>query len=125
MHRRIGVLLVALMCLNLSGCVTQAALAAFDVVRQANTQAYIDRETKLQASQTYGTKIDPVAISKIKKGVTTRAEIETLFGTSQHIALMGDGGRMMLYSYYSASEKSSLQIFLDGKNVVKDYEYSH
>lgn len=125
MLKRIVVLLVAVMCLNLSGCVTQAILAAAEMARQANTQAYIDRGTKLQASQTYGTKIDPVVVSKIKNGVTTRAEIEALFGPSQHVALTGDGGRMMLYNYYSASEKSSLQIFLNEKNVVKDHEYSH
>ncbi|MEA2708916.1 MAG: hypothetical protein QOF78_1517 [Phycisphaerales bacterium] len=52
------------------------------------------------ASTSSGTKMETTQVSKIERGVTTRAQIEQMFGPCGSITLMGDGRRMMLYSYH-------------------------
>lgn len=102
------------------------------------------------ASTSYGTKMDQNKISQIKKGVTTKAEVEALLGPPAHISIIpgasGDGRRMMQYSFYEMSAKptaasfipvvggfvggsqqqrtQSLQIIITKSGVVEDYEYS-
>lgn len=93
------------------------------------------------ASTSYGTKIDRDKVSQIKKGVTTKAEVELLLGPPVHTAMVGDGRRMMTYSFTEASSTQgipvvglfagssstrtqSLQIVITKSGVVEDYEYS-
>lgn len=115
---------MVLACLMLNGCATQAALAGFQLIQSAAVNAYVDRETKAQSSLQYGTKIEPATVAQLKKGVTTRTQVEALFGPPQQVVMMGDGKRMMLYGHYTAGERRSLQIILDSANVVQDYEFN-
>ena len=91
----------------------------------------------------YGNKIEVSKLDQIKKGVTTRAEVEALFGLPMNTSLLGDGRRMMLYNYHesqvkgqtfipyagafmggSRSRNQSLQIVLSKDNVVQDFEFN-
>jgi hypothetical protein len=48
------------------------------------------------ASSSSGTKIDQSNVDRIQKGVTTRTQMEQMFGTPDNITIMGDGsGRRM------------------------------
>lgn len=93
------------------------------------------------ASTSHGTKIDRDKVSQIKKGVTTKAEVELLLGSPTYTAMAGDGRRMMTYSFTEASttqlipvvglfagssstRTQSLQIMITKSGVVEDYEYS-
>lgn len=93
------------------------------------------------ASTSHGTKIDRDKVSQIKKGVTTKAEVELLLGSPTYTAMAGDGRRMMTYSFTEASSTQlipvvglfagssstrtqSLQIMITKSGVVEDYEYS-
>jgi outer membrane protein assembly factor BamE (lipoprotein component of BamABCDE complex) len=98
----------------------------------------------------YGTKLSADNVSKIKKGVTTRAEVEALLGPPDNVALVGDGKRVMSYRYTSTqtdvhataatfipyaglfvggakgqsqTHTQMLQVILNGANVVQDYEF--
>lgn len=90
-------------------------------------------------SHQYGTKIDSNKVSQIKKGVTTKAEVEALLGAPSHAGITGDGRRMMTYSYTESSSQASfipfggasgksrtqtLQIMISKSGVVEDYEFS-
>lgn len=98
-------------------------------------------------TMSYGVKFDRNKVSQIKKGVTTRAEVEALFGQSAYVSLMGDGRRMMSYSFtdmsvaptpeayipvvnlisYGIKNKvrtQTLQIILSKTDIVEDYEYT-
>jgi outer membrane protein assembly factor BamE (lipoprotein component of BamABCDE complex) len=74
----------------------------------------------------YGTKIDPANVSQIENGVSTRSQVEALFGPPQNVSVMDSGGRMMTYIYfsYSTSDRHTLQITLNSDNVVRDHEYN-
>lgn len=99
------------------------------------------------ASTSGGTQISSDKVSQIKKGVTTRAEVEGLLGPPAHVGLMSDGRRMMTYSFYETSAHATgatyipivgafaggakgqqrvqtLQIILTKEGVVQDYEFS-
>lgn len=99
------------------------------------------------ASNSSGTKMDQAQIGQIQKGVTTRAQIEKMFGPPDTMSLMGDGRRMMLYSYTSTdthvkgtsfipyagifmsgsegkTEHQQLQVILTSNDVVQDYVFS-
>jgi len=93
------------------------------------------------ASVSHGTKIDKDKVSQIKKGVTTKAEVELLLGHPAHTSMAGDGRRMMTYNFTEASSTQyipvvglfaggssthtqSLQIMITKSGVVEDYEYS-
>ena len=54
---------------------------------------------------THGNKLDQNTVSQIKKGVTTRAEVIAALAPPTNVSLMGDGRRMMFYSYSDASAK--------------------
>jgi hypothetical protein len=96
---------------------------------------------------TQGTRIDESQVSKIEKGVTTRAEIEAMLGPAENVVIMGDGRRMMEYRFMERSATASpamfvpyvnlfaggttrrdthqaLQIILGKNGVVEDYEVS-
>lgn len=96
----------------------------------------------------HGTKIDQTNVSQIKKGVTTRAEVETLLGPPAHVGMINDGKRMLMYNFTETSltgmsptnfiplvgpyvgqstsqlRRQSLTIIVDKSGVVEDYEYS-
>jgi outer membrane protein assembly factor BamE (lipoprotein component of BamABCDE complex) len=96
------------------------------------------------ASTSHGTKIDTQNVSKIEKGVTTRAEVEQMFGSPMNVSLMGDGRRSMTYHYMESDTKvkgtsfipiagafmggskgkmrtQQLQVILTKDEVVEDY----
>lgn len=98
-------------------------------------------------SHQYGTKIDQSKISQIKKGVTTKAEVEVLLGAPTMVSMIGEGRRMMSYTYTESSAQATatsyipvvglltggatghtrtqtLQIMIAKSGVVEDYEFS-
>jgi len=50
-------------------------------------------------STQFGNQIDSNTVSHIQKGVTTRAEVEARLGAPQSVAMMGDGRRILYYSF--------------------------
>ena len=96
------------------------------------------------ATATSGNKIEASKVDQIKKGVTTRAEVEALFGRPETISMMGDGRRMLYYHYSENSatfhnaipivgvfmgdkrdtRHQMLQVILSKADVVEDYELS-
>lgn len=99
------------------------------------------------ATNTYGTKLDQNKVSQIKKGVTTRVEVVAVFGPPVTVSMLGDGRRMMFYSYFDRSAQpnavafiplvgiiagkasgqtrnQTLQIILNTNDIVEDYEFS-
>lgn len=120
MKRTTDIALVALICVLFVGCAT---------------------------THTSGTKFDQNAVSKISKGVTTRAEVEAAFGPPLFVAIIGEGRRIMTYTYSNTSTNvkattfipivgafiggattdqrtQNLQIILNKNDVVEDYEFS-
>jgi outer membrane protein assembly factor BamE (lipoprotein component of BamABCDE complex) len=96
------------------------------------------------ASSSYGTKLDKNKVAQIQKGVTTRAEVEQMLGQPENVSLMGDGRRMMMYSYTESNahvkgtsfipiagafmggsegtmHHQQLQVVLNKNDVVEDY----
>jgi len=90
-----------------------------------------------------GQRVETDKVSQIKKGVTTRAEVEALLGQPTNVTVVGNGKRMMFYQYWEARAKGEsfipyagmfvggtnnrqqmLQIMLDENNVVEDYEFN-
>jgi hypothetical protein len=90
-------------------------------------------------------------VSEIQKGVTTRQDVVALLGEPDSTHLMADGRRMMFYeggqmntddvgqsvwqavpivgvlvpsSNTNTTRRESLQIILNGKDVVEDYQFS-
>lgn len=99
------------------------------------------------ASSSYGRKIDGNKVSLIKKGVTTKAEVEQLLGPPAHVGMIGDGRRSMSYSFHETNahanaasyipvvgmfagkaegktRSQNLQIMISKSGVVEDYEFS-
>lgn len=99
------------------------------------------------ASTSYGTKMDQDKVSQIKKGVTTKAEVEALLGLPASISMIGDGRRMMSYTFTDTlvqqnaasyipiaglflgkaegkTRTQNLQIIITKSGVVEDYEFS-
>jgi hypothetical protein len=88
-------------------------------------------------------------VTKITKGVTTRAEIEDILGQPDEVTLLPDGCRTMTYQgsetkfdwlsvvvqglmpFYvpmkdpNTTRRQVLQIILDRNNVVEDYEFEN
>lgn len=95
-------------------------------------------------SSSSGTPLDPAQVALIVKGKTTRAEVEALLGKPEMTTLLGDGRRMVAYSYNAMSSgvnpatamlgpfariKAStriqtLQLYVSQEGVVEDYEFS-
>lgn len=55
-----------------------------------------------------GTKMEDAKISTIKKGVTTRAEVEKLFGKPASVTTNADGKKTLLYRYTETKEGAGL-----------------
>jgi len=97
-----------------------------------------------------GTKVEREQVSQIQKGVTTRAQVEALFGLPTVASMMGDGRRMLVYhgmevkgssdhylmavpvvgsflphSSKTTTQRQSLHIILSKAGVVEDFEYSN
>ena len=89
-----------------------------------------------------GQKVEQDKLSQIKKGVTTRAEVEALLGQPSHVTIVGNGKRIMFYTYSEVKANTAsyipyasifaggtknrqqmLQIMLNENNVVEDYEF--
>ena len=98
-------------------------------------------------TMSYGVKLDRSKVSQIKKGATTRAEVESLFGPPAFVSLMNDGRRMMSYNFTETSAAPTpetyipivgafvgganaqtrtqmLQIMLNKADIVGDYEFT-
>lgn len=90
-----------------------------------------------------GTKIDRANVDQIKKGVTTRNDLEKMFGPPMNVGLMGDGRRSLIFQFTEAQIKGTsfipyagpfmggrtmrmqtLQVILDQNNIVQDFEFS-
>lgn len=99
-------------------------------------------------SSSAGNRFDPNKVSTIQRHVTTRAQIEAMFGTPTSVALMGDGRRSMLYTHVDTETQvkgttfipvvgafaggatgkqriQTLQVILGKDNVVDDYEFNN
>jgi outer membrane protein assembly factor BamE (lipoprotein component of BamABCDE complex) len=101
------------------------------------------------ATTTYssGVKLDRSKVSQIQKGITTRAEVETLFGPPVIVSPMSNGRRTMFYNSVEASgavtpetyipviglfvhgyrgqtKIQRLQIVLNKADIVEDYEFT-
>lgn len=78
----------------------------------------------------YGAQLDPAKVEQIEKGVTTRADLETLFGPPQYVTLAGNGERLLFYqgSEYNPwtyeSRQMKLQVIIGTNGVVRDLEHS-
>lgn len=59
---------------------------------------------------TSGTKMESSKVSQIKKGVTTRAELEQLLGPPANVSMMGDGRRMLFYRFSDTQQKTGSKL---------------
>ena len=94
----------------------------------------------LAGCSSVGNKIDMTQVTNIKKGVTTRAEMERMFGAPMTVSLMPDGRTMAMWFYSKASnnaqnfipvvnlvqtkidtQSQSLQVFFDANGVVESF----
>jgi len=66
-------------------------------------------------SSTHGTRIDRTQVDLIKKGVTTRAEVESMFGPPANMMIMGDGKRQAMWQYVETDAQA------DGKSFIPIY----
>ena len=64
-----------------------------------------------------GTKIEMANIAQLKKGVSTRAEMDRLFGKPTSVTLLPDGRTMATWFYVKAS--NNVQNFIPIVNVVQ------
>lgn len=71
----------------------------------------------LAGCASYGTKIDMAQVANIKKGVTTRGEMERMFGAPMNVTLMPDGRTAAMWMYTEAS--NSAQNFIPIVNIVQ------
>lgn len=55
-----------------------------------------------------GTKIASPQLDQIKKGVTTRAEVEKLFGAPTSVITGADGRKTLFYSYQATKESAGM-----------------
>lgn len=99
----------------------------------------------------HGTQMTAEKIHQIKKGITTRAEVEALLGPPSSVTMLGNGRRVMSYLYtgtkgelhatpityvpivglFAGGSKTSgvvhtqtLQVMLSDAGIVEDYEFS-
>ena len=90
-----------------------------------------------------GQRLETGKVDQIKKGVTTRTEVEALFGQPDRVTIVGNGKKIMNYQYFESNVKGStfipyagafiggsknhyqnLQIMLKEDGVVEDFELS-
>jgi outer membrane protein assembly factor BamE (lipoprotein component of BamABCDE complex) len=97
-----------------------------------------------------GVKVDANKVSQIKKGVTSRAEVEALLGPPTMVSMMPEGRRVLNYTYtatkveghataatyipyvglFAGGSKAEgqtrmqhLQIMVNAQGIVDDYEF--
>lgn len=89
-----------------------------------------------------GREIDPKALSKIKKGKTTKSEVIALLGPPSQLMPMGyDGGVYIIYSNFksnmanamipyagaflpTSTQSQNVQILVDGKDIVRNIVFN-
>ena len=90
-----------------------------------------------------GQQMDKSKVDQIKKGVTTRAELEQMFGVPFNSMILGDGRRQLIFTFSKTQMKGQslipvigglvggqtnryqmLQVILNKDNIVDDYEFS-
>jgi outer membrane protein assembly factor BamE (lipoprotein component of BamABCDE complex) len=89
-----------------------------------------------------GREIDPNALSKIKKGKTTKSEVIALLGPpSQQMPMGYDGGVYMIYSNFksnmanamipyagafmpTSTQSQNVQILVDGQDIVRNIVFN-
>jgi outer membrane protein assembly factor BamE (lipoprotein component of BamABCDE complex) len=103
-----------------------------------------------QTSET-GTKLDATKVAQIKKGITTRAEVEALLGPPTNVDMMAEGKRVLSYNYTqnqvnahptatafipgaslftstaqadAKMQMQTLQVMVNAAGIVDDYEFS-
>ncbi|MGA2583041.1 MAG: outer membrane protein assembly factor BamE [Tepidisphaeraceae bacterium] len=100
------------------------------------------------ASATVGTPIDKSKVDTIQKGVTTRSQVEAMFGTASNVAVLDDGRRQLTYVYANSDVKCDVDTYIPiwdifsshahgttytqtlqvivrkDSDIVDDYEYS-
>jgi hypothetical protein len=99
------------------------------------------------SSSTTGTRIDHVRLDNIQKGVTTRAEVEAMFGPPASLSIAPDGKRTAFWQYTEAEGRvkgtsfipfagafmggttaeartQSLQVIYTREEVVDDFVFS-
>ncbi len=54
---------------------------------------------KLTRETSYGKKLPPELVAKVKEGTSTREEVRSLFGQPNTVSLTGDGKEMWMYTY--------------------------
>lgn len=63
-------------------------------------------------NMSHGTQLDRTAVSRIRKGVTTRAEVEAMLGTPAYTSMIGDGRRLLCYSHTNTNAAANLSTFI-------------
>jgi len=91
-------------------------------------------------TSTSGQRMDTAQVNAIRKGVTTRAEVERQFGPPIATAMMLDGRRVLSFGFSETKMKGesfipfhgggadlrrqSLQVIVGPDGVVQDYEFN-
>jgi outer membrane protein assembly factor BamE (lipoprotein component of BamABCDE complex) len=89
---------------------TCALLAVFVLFGCATTQP-----RPLTQETTVGTKFTQETISKIKEGVTTKAEVRSILGPPPIVNLTGDGKEIWMYNYSQYRMPLTQKVKLDPK----------
>jgi hypothetical protein len=95
-------------------------------------------------SMSSGTPMDEAKISRIRKGVTTRAELEKLLGPPAHVSIMPNGQRALSYFHSGArsdlaaagpmllvgnaavrNQTQTLDVRVSSSGIVQDYEFNN
>jgi outer membrane protein assembly factor BamE (lipoprotein component of BamABCDE complex) len=87
-----------------------------------------------------GQKMEAAEVNSIRKGVTTRAEVERKFGPPIATSMLPDGRRVLNFVFSESTMKGtsfipfhstgvdmrrqSLQVIVGADNIVKDYEFN-
>jgi outer membrane protein assembly factor BamE (lipoprotein component of BamABCDE complex) len=88
----------------------------------------------------YGYQLDPNNVATIQRGVTTRGQVESLFGPPMGVSIISVGHRQLTYSFkevvdngpgsmFSSADNTDtrhqkLIIWTNDKDVVEDYEFT-
>lgn len=92
-------------------------------------------------TSTSGQRMDAAQVNSIKKGVTTRSEVEANFGPPIATGMLPDGKRVLTFSYNESKMKGetfipfypgggadtrrqSLQVIVGPDNIVQDYDFN-
>lgn len=98
-------------------------------------------------SHSMGQKVSAAKATEIQKGITTRAEVEQMFGPPMTVSIRPDGGRHLIYVHAENTARRSglafvpvvgmfagkgsasvgqqtFQVVVDKNNIVQDFELS-